>query len=96
MTSLGAAARLQNARNLVRSAKESNSSASVESRITTFCTDIHEDQFYSLAGYDVTRYFRSSFIEVERTAENAASDGFGSHLSGTAFCLDQPTGGFLG
>ena len=26
--------------------------------------------------YDVTSCFRSAFIEVQRTAENAASDGF--------------------
>ena len=47
------------------------------------------------AGYDVTSYFQSAFIEVRKTAENAASDGFGSNFSGAAFCLPHQLVGFL-
>ena len=42
--------------------------------------------------YDVTDYFRSAFIEVRKTAENAATDGFGSNFNGAAFCLAQSIG----
>ena len=42
--------------------------------------------------YDVTSYFRSALMEVEKTSENADSDSFGSHYSGAAFCLAQPIG----
>ena len=31
---------------------------------------------YNHTGYDVTDYFRSAVIEVKKTVENAASDGF--------------------
>ena len=45
-------------------------------RPATCCTDIQADLVYSHNGYDVTSYFRSAFIEVRKTVENAASDGF--------------------
>ena len=36
---------------------------------------IHADLVYSHAGYDITSYFRSAFIEVQKkTSESAASD----------------------
>ena len=38
-------------------------------------------------GHDVTIYFRSEVIDVRKTAENDASDGFGSNSSLAAFCL---------
>ena len=56
---------------------------------------IHADLIYSHAGYDVTSYFRSAFIEVRKTVENAASDGFGSNVSGAAFCLPHQLVRFL-
>ena len=36
--------------------------------------------------------YRSS---KKKTAENAASDGFGSHFRGSVFCLAQPIGGLF-
>ena len=39
--------------------------------------------------HDITRYFRSAFIEVRKTADNTASDGFESNLSGAAFYLPR-------
>ena len=53
----------------------------------TCCTDIHADVIYCHTVYDVTGYFWSAFMEVWKTAENAASDGFYSNFNGTAFCL---------
>ena len=50
------------------------------------CTGINAD-INSLTGYAITSYFRSAFIEVRKTAENAVSDGFGSNFSGTVFCF---------
>ena len=50
---------------------------------------------YSHAGYDFTSYFRSTFIEVRKTAENAASDGFGLNLSGGSVLPAPPNGGHL-
>ena len=41
--------------------------------------------FYRHTGYDVT------FIEVRKTDENAAADGFGSNFSIAAFCLPGQT-----
>ena len=41
---------------------------------------------YSHTGYYVTNYFRSE-VTAKKTVENAASDGFGSNLSGAVFCL---------
>ena len=52
-------------------------------------------QPHRITGYDVTRYYRSAFIEVRQTAENAASDGFGSNFSGAAFCLPHQLVGIL-
>ena len=40
-------------------------------------------------------YFGSIFIEVRKTAENAASYGFGSNFSGAAFCLSRQLEDFL-
>ena len=57
--------------------------------------DIRADIVYSHTGYDVTRNFRSAFIEVRKTAQNAAFDGFGSKFSGAAFCLLHQLVGFL-
>ena len=50
---------------------------------------------YSCTGRDVTSYFQSAFIEVRKTAENGASNGFRPNFSGAAFCLAQPVGGLL-
>ena len=47
----------------------------------------HADIVYSYAGYDITSYFRSAFIEVRKTAENSASHVFRSNFSGMAFYL---------
>ena len=71
----------------VRPAKESNISTTVYTTLIKCCTDIHADLVYSRTGYDVTRYFRSAFVEVRKTAENVASGGFVSNFSGAAFCL---------
>ena len=35
------------------------------------------------------------YLSKLKTAENAASDGFGSNFRGAAFCLAQPIGGLL-
>ena len=59
----------------------SNISRTVWLRITKFHRYIHTDMLYSHTGYDVTSYFRSPFIEVRKTTENVASDGFGSNFS---------------
>ena len=56
--------------------------------------DIQADIVFSHTGYDFTSYFRSTFIEVRKSARNAASDGR-SNLSGAALCLAQPLGGLL-
>ena len=50
---------------------------------------------YSHTGYDVISYFRSAFTEVQKTAENADSDGFGSNFSGAALCLPHRLVGIL-
>ena len=63
--------------------------------MTTFYMDIHDDLFYSRTGHDAASYFRSAFIEVRKTAENDAQDGFGANFMGAAFCLAQPAGGLL-
>ena len=39
--------------------------------------DVHVDLIYNHTGYDVTSYFRSTFIEVRKMAENAASYIYG-------------------
>ena len=49
----------------------------------------HQCRVDGHTGYDVTNYFRPAFAEVRKTAENAASDSFGSNFSGAAFCLPQ-------
>ena len=41
-----------------------------------FYTLIEDYRPYKIPGNDVTSCFRSAFIEVRKTAENAASDGF--------------------
>ena len=56
--------------------KESNNSTAVEPIITKACRDIHADVVLSHLEYDVTSCFRSAFIEVRKTTENAAPDGF--------------------
>ena len=64
-----------------------NFSRKVIVKITKFYTVVGDIWPHKSAGYDVTSYFQSAFTEVRKTAENAASDGFGSNLSGAAFCL---------
>ena len=83
MTSLAASGRLQNATKYhtkcakwVRPDKESNNSTTVLPIITKACIDIHADIVFSHAGFDITSCFRSAFVEVRKTAENAASDCF--------------------
>ena len=49
--------------------------------------DIHDELANSHTGYDITSNFRLAFIEFRKTAENTASDDFGSNFSGAAFCL---------
>ena len=56
---------------------------------------IHADIVYSHTGQGVTSYFRLAFIDVLKTAENAASDGFGSNFSDVAFCLPHQSVGFV-
>ena len=56
---------------------------------------IRADLVDSNAGYDITSCFRSAFVEVRKTPENAASDGLGLNFSGAAFCLPQPIDGLL-
>ena len=89
MTSLVASGRLQNAINYCT--KVMRKTAPVGQRVKYFgdclnqthqiLRDIRADPICSHTGYDATSYFRSAFIEVRNTAENAACDGFGSHLS---------------
>ena len=43
----------------------------------------------------VSDVIRSAFLEVRKTIENAASSGFVSNFSGTAFCLPHQLVGFL-
>ena len=57
--------------------------------------DIRADLVYGFTGYDVTSYFRSAFTEVQKAAENAASDGIGSNFSDAAFCLPHQLVGIL-
>ena len=38
--------------------------------------NLHTGRFYNYTGHDVTDYFRLAVIEVQRTVENAACDGF--------------------
>ena len=56
---------------------------------------MHAGIVYSQTGYDITIYFQSAFIEVRKTAENAASDGCGSNFSGTAFYLPHQLVGVI-
>ena len=60
-----------------------------------FYRDIHADLIYSLAGYDVISFFRSTFIEVIKTSENAASGDFGSNFTDAAFCMHHQLVSFL-
>ena len=90
MTLLAASGRLKNAikycpkvHKMCTAGKEAYNLAAVQRRITKFSRDIHADLICSHSGYDVISCFRSAFIEVENTAENAASDClvsiFGDH-----------------
>ena len=38
--------------------------------------NLHTRRVYGHTGYDVTDYFRLAVIEVPKTVENAAPDGF--------------------
>ena len=49
--------------------------------------DLHTGRVYNHAGYDVTDYFRLAVIEVKKTDENAASDGFGWHFERTFYVI---------
>ena len=60
-----------------------------------FYTEIHADLVYSHTRCGVISCSWSAFIEVWKTVENAASDGFGSNLSGVTFYQAQPIDGFL-
>ena len=57
--------------------------------------DIQDDLVFSHTGYDVTSYFRLAFMEVRKTTENATFDGFGSNISGAAFCVPHQLVGIL-
>ena len=57
--------------------------------------NIRADIVFSHTDYDVTSYFRSAYIEVRKTSENAASDDFWSNFSGAAFCLSHQLVGIL-
>ena len=46
-----------------------NISRIVWPRITKFYTDIHTDLLYSHTGHDVTSYFWSAFIEVQKNGQ---------------------------
>ena len=102
-TSLAASGRLQNAINYytkVRKTgavgKESNNSIIVLTTITKFYNYIQVDLVYSHARYDITSYFRSAFIEGrKKTAENVASDGFGSIVVARRFAWPNQLVGFL-
>ena len=56
---------------------------------------MHADLLYNQIGYDLASYFRSAFIKVRRTAENATTDDFVSNFSIAPFCLAQRIGGLL-
>ena len=73
----------------------SNISRTFRPRSTTFYTDIYADLFFSHIGINIISYFWSSFIEFRKKNENAASDGFGSNLSGAVICLLNQLLGFL-
>ena len=57
--------------------------------------DIRVDLVYGRTGYDVTSYFRSAFTEVRKTAENVASDIFGSNFLWCSVFPAPPIGGYL-
>ena len=71
--------------------RQSFISRTVWHRITNFYTNIHADLLDSHTGYDAISVYTSS----KETAQNAASDGFGSGFSGVAFCLPHQLVGFL-
>ena len=56
--------------------------------------DNDADIVYSHTGHDVINYFLAEVV-AKKTVKNAASDGFGSNLSGSAFCLPHQMAGFL-
>ena len=78
MTSLSTPGQLQNAIKFCTKVRKTGSA----DRVELFNTES------PITGYHVPSYFWSAFVEVrKKTAENAASDGFGSNFRGAAFCL---------
>ena len=58
-------------------------------RITKIDTYIHYDELNSNTGYDVTDSSRLEVIEVQKTVENAATDGYWWNLSKTVLREDH-------
>ena len=90
MTSLVASSRLQIAMKYCTKVMRKTGQA----KFTKCCTDTHADLVYSHTGYYIISYFRSAFIEVRKTTENAASDSFGFFCD-AAFCLPHQSVGIL-
>ena len=57
--------------------------------------DIHAELVCSHSRYDVTSYFYSAFIGVQRNGRKCRLRRVGSNFGGAAFCLAQPIGGLL-
>ena len=56
--------------------RQSYISRTVWTRITKCYTNLHIGQFYNHTRYDITIYIRPEVIDVRKTAENYACDGF--------------------
>ena len=103
MTSLVASRRLQNAIKRCTKSGAYNGCGWPKSQTIRHCLTqtqqmLHRHLYrpiYSHVRYDVTNYFRSPFIEVRKTADNAASDGFWSNFGGASFCLSHQLVGNL-
>ena len=63
--------------------------------MTKFHTNIHAHLDYSQEGYEIISYFRSAFLDVQKTTVNAVAYVFGSNFNGAEFCLAQPIGWLL-
>ena len=66
-----------------------NFSRTVQISIMKFYAVIEDKRPHKPAGNDVTSCFQSAFIEVRKTAGNAASDGFGCVTYNNAVCIMQ-------
>ena len=103
MTSLAASRWLQNTIKCCANVRKmgpadrigSNNSTNGWTRITTVYTDIHAGLTYSHIEYASPAISGRHLLKFDKSAKNAASDGFVSNFSGAAFCLAQPVGGFL-